>query len=315
MERIKSVHIENYKGFKGSFDFELNPNINIIVGNNESGKSTILEAIHLALTGVLNGRYLKTELSQYLFNNEVVDEYIQKCNDGIFTDLPYLLIELYFDDADPVYKGIWNSKHEDCCGISYKITFNEDYSESYEDLLKKDMKTLPIEYYDVEWKSFAGIQVLSRNIPIKSALIDSTSNKLKNGSDFYISRIIKDCLEEKEKVDVIQAYRKMQDSFMDEESIRFINKKIKEESQISDKEVKLSVDLSSRNAWEGSLMTYLNNIPFDYIGKGEQCVVKTKLAFAQKRTQRAGIVLMEEPENHLSYSKLNELISFVKKLE
>jgi putative ATP-dependent endonuclease of OLD family len=52
MERIKSVHIENYKGFKGSFDFELNPNINIIVGNNESGKSTILNPFGEAISNI-----------------------------------------------------------------------------------------------------------------------------------------------------------------------------------------------------------------------------------------------------------------------
>ena len=69
---IKKIIIENYKCFNGKFSFEPNKGLNIIVGNNESGKSTILEAIHLALTGLLNGRYLKNELTQYLFNIEVV---------------------------------------------------------------------------------------------------------------------------------------------------------------------------------------------------------------------------------------------------
>ena len=68
---ITKVNIENYKCFKGSFSLDLNDCVNIIVGNNEAGKSTILEAIHLALSGLLNGRYLKNELSQYLFNKEV----------------------------------------------------------------------------------------------------------------------------------------------------------------------------------------------------------------------------------------------------
>lgn len=71
---IKSVHIENYKSYKGCFDISLNDGINILVGNNEAGKSTLIEAIHLALTGILNGRYLKNELSQYLFNNDIVNE-------------------------------------------------------------------------------------------------------------------------------------------------------------------------------------------------------------------------------------------------
>lgn len=42
---IKKIHIENFKKFKGPFDLELNEDLNIIVGNNEAGKSTIIEAI------------------------------------------------------------------------------------------------------------------------------------------------------------------------------------------------------------------------------------------------------------------------------
>ena len=37
--------------------------MNIVVGDNEAGKSTILEAVNLALTGYLNGRNIRNELS------------------------------------------------------------------------------------------------------------------------------------------------------------------------------------------------------------------------------------------------------------
>lgn len=99
---------------------------------------------------------------------------------------------------------------------------------------------------------------------------------------------------------------------MGEESIGNIKHSIKRGSRISNKDVELSVDLSSKNAWENCLMTYLDKIPFNYIGKGEQCIVKTKLALAHKKAKEASIILMEEPENHLSYSKLNELIAAIK---
>ena len=52
---IKKIHIENFKKFKGPFDLELNEDLNIIVGNNEAGKSTVIEAIFLALTGMFRG--------------------------------------------------------------------------------------------------------------------------------------------------------------------------------------------------------------------------------------------------------------------
>ena len=42
---IHKVKISNFKCFKGLFELELNKGLNILVGNNETGKSTILEAI------------------------------------------------------------------------------------------------------------------------------------------------------------------------------------------------------------------------------------------------------------------------------
>jgi putative ATP-dependent endonuclease of OLD family len=59
-------------------------------------------------------------------------------------------------------------------------------------------------------------------------------------------------------------------------------------------------------------MTYLDDIPFHNIGKGEQCIVKTKLALSHKKSKEASILLLEEPENHLSHTKLNELIKSIK---
>lgn len=97
------------------------------------------------------------------------------------------------------------------------------------------------------WTSFARDgSITSRNIPLKSALIDSSNTRYQNGSDVYISRIVKECLEPKEIVDITQAYRKMQEVFMDEESIGNINTRLKGASRISNKDVELSVDLSSK---------------------------------------------------------------------
>jgi hypothetical protein len=67
-----------------------------LVGDNEAGKSTILEAIHLALSGLFGGRYLKNELTQYVFNNAVVEDYITKLNAaGAIPIHPHILISIY----------------------------------------------------------------------------------------------------------------------------------------------------------------------------------------------------------------------------
>lgn len=312
---ISKIHIENFKSFKGSFKLSLDKGINIIVGENEAGKSTIIEAIHLALSGLLNGKYLNNELTQYIFNYEVITQYLENLNKGINSIPPHILIEVFIDGEDvSEFQGNGNSEKSNSSGISLKIAFDDKYKKEYEDLIKiGGIKSLPIEYYNILWSSFARDENITiRTIPIKSALIDSASNKFQNGSDVYISRIIKEFLESNEVVEISQSHRKMKDFFNADESIKKINKKIEEATKISDKKVEISVELSSKNAWENSLMTYLDNIPFHYVGKGEQCIIKTKLALSHKKAKEANIILLEEPENHLSHSKLNQLISDIK---
>jgi predicted ATP-dependent endonuclease of OLD family len=312
--KIQKIKITNFKCYAGTFEAILNPSINIIVGANESGKSTILEAIHLALTGILNGRYIRNDLSSYLFNLSVEREYVASLSTDAPLPPPNIIIELFFsgDGSDfAALEGNGNSEKVKASGVAYRIEFDEEnYAEAYEELVKgRGLKSIPIEYYKATMVSFARKGITPRNIPIASALIDSASSRLQNGSDLYISRIIRDSLEEKERASISQAHRKLREAFMADDNVKVINKKITDAAKISKKSVSISVDLSSQTAWESSLMTYIDNIPFQYIGKGEQCVIKTKLALSTKKNTEATVLLIEEPENHLSHSRLNQLIS------
>ena len=314
---IKKVIIENFKCFKGKFSLELNECVNILVGDNEAGKSTILEAINLALSGTINGKYLRNCISQYLFNNDVINEYIQSMVNPIPEQPPYILIELYFaKDSNPKFLGTGNSENEDAEGVKFKIEFDaENYMQSYNDLISEINKptSLPIEYYKITWKSFARDSITARNIPLKSALIDSSTDRYLNGSDIYISRIIRNDLNNDDKVGLSQAFRKMKESFNDDSIVERINEQIKTKSKVSQKDLKIDVDLSTQNAWDSTLMTYLDDVPFHNIGKGEQCIIKTNLALGHVKSDISNVILLEEPENHLSYSKLNQLLNNIKR--
>ncbi len=312
---ITQVVIENFKGFKNRFSLKLNEGVNILVGDNEAGKSTILEAIHFALTGMYNGRSIKNNLSQYLFNEQAVKEYIESFAGEDVKAPPTILVELYFKETaeTAILTGDGNSSGISSPGIFIKVEFDDDYNSAYEDMIAAgEVKTLPVEYYRVTWKGFSRASIISRNIPIKSAFIDSTASRSNNGSDVYISRIIKELLTSEEVISVSQSHRKMKESFMMDPAIEAINGKIKTASKITDKDVKISVELSSQNAWENSLITCLDEIPFHFIGKGEQSIVKTNLALAHNKAKEASVVLIEEPENHLSHTKLNNLIKTIK---
>lgn len=307
---ITKIRIHNFKRYYGWFDLELRDGINIIVGKNEVGKSTIIEAVNLALTGFYQGRYVRNDISQYIFNKKAVDEYLDSIKTDSPLEPPSATIELYFNEC-PEMKGNHNSLLTENAGLYFKICFDDTYREEYNSLLRlKDMTTLPVEYYHVVWRSFHRIDMTSRMIPYKAALIDSSA-QYQTASDMYVSHIIKNKLDDLDKVYVTQSYRKAQQSFMSAESIQGINRKLAEMAKIDGQEISLSVDLSSRKSWEDSLIAYMDKIPFHYIGKGGQCVIKTKLALAQKANVPEGIVLLEEPENHLSFGKLNELVKMI----
>ena len=312
--KISKVKITNFKCYEETFSLDLNGGLNVIVGSNESGKTTILEAIHLALTGLLHGRPLRNDPTSYLFNLATQTKYVESLGTTSPLPPPTITIELFFSGASSELaelEGDGHSEEGKASGVVYKIEFDEEnYKGSYEELVKAGtLNSIPVEYYTTTMCSFARKRITARNIPIKPAMIDSSSVRLQNGADVYVSRIIRDVLEEKERASISQAHRKLKESFAADPHLRLINERITKVAKISQKAVSISVDLSSQTAWESSLMTYIDLIPFQYIGKGEQCVIKTKLALSAKKNAEATIILLEEPENHLSHARLNELIA------
>lgn len=311
---IEKVKIKNFKCFEGWFEVDFDQGVNIIVGNNEAGKSTLLEAIHLCLTGMLNGKYLRNELSPYLFNRKIERAYLDSLATKNPLQPPDIQVELFLggdDDALEDLRGDRNSEgNGNARGLLFSIEFDNKYDGAYSELLKgKEIYSIPLEFYQVQWWEFSRQPATARTIPVKSALIDSTSTRVQSGSDMYISRIVREFLDDKERVAISQAHRKLKDAFKADGNVGAINERLAEATKISRKKVSISVDMSSHNAWENSLMTYIEDIPFHYIGKGEQCIVKTRLALSSKKNSEATILLIEEPENHLSHSKLNQLIS------
>ena len=311
---IKKIIIKNFKCFK-LFSFEPNKHMNILVGDNNEGKSTILEAIHLCLTGIFRGKYLKNNLTQDIFNNEIVNKYIEEVKINKNVTLPEMLIELYFENADPILNGMENSQNKNEACISLCVKFDNKYQEEYQILKEKEeIVTLPIEYYKIDWKNSADKDITARTIPIKSIIIDTSDSNIRNGSDNCIARIVKDKLEEKEIIDISQAYRKIRDIFIKDNTIKSINTRLSKESHFMNNTIEIDVEMLNRNDWEKSIITKINEIPFDYIGKGEQSSLKIELSLTNKRAENSGILLIEEPENHLTHAKLNKLINDISDL-
>ena len=311
---IKRIVIKNFKIFD-SFELNLNPDLNIIVGDNETGKSTLLEAICLALTKKIGGRALEYELSPFLFNKETSNAYLQEIKEGKSPEPPKILIELYLSDESEVQTllGTNNSRKENSPGVKLEVEFNDEYQEDYDHLLQqnRDIRVVPIEYYKVKWYSFANETLTPRSLPVGLSNIDATSIRLNSGTDYYLQSIISGTLAPRERAALAIAYRKLKEQFSGQPAIANINRNIsRNKGAVTQKDLSLEIDISQKSNWESSLIPHLDDLPFHLIGKGEQSALKILLAL-ERQASESQVILIEEPENHLSFSSMNKLISAV----
>ena len=312
---ITKVKVNNFKTLK-KFEFEPYSGMNILVGNNNEGKSTIFEAIHLALTGYYRGKYIRNCITQDIFNEECVSEYISGINSEKNTTLPTLNIELFFDDI-PELLGTNNSDQEDKSSINFSIEFDNSFEKEYKTFVEKgNITTLPIEYYKVSWHCSANddTEMTTRSIPIKSVLIDTSDSNLRNSSDTCISKIIKEKLEEEEIIDISQTYRDVRDQFINSDTMKSINGRLTKEDHLMGNTIQMDVEMLNKNEWEKAIITKINSTPFENVGKGEQATLRIELSLKNPKAEKAGIILLEEPENHLTYSKLNRLLNDVEEV-
>lgn len=311
---IRKVSIRNYRLFR-EFDLEFSTGINILVGSNDTGKSTLIEAIHLALTGRVHGRALAQELSPYFINREVTQQYIEKLKSGdnIPPLPPTMIIDVFLKDAEEmdILRGTNNVSGEDACGVRIQAKLSQDFHEEYKNFIS-DPSTVhlaPTEYYRVEWLGFSGNAVSARSVPAIASVIDPTTIRLQSGVDYHLQEIIKAHLEPNERVELSRQYRSLREAFSRQPSVKKINDRLKtDNSALTDHELSLGIDISQRYTWESSLVAHLDDLPFPFIGKGEQNALKILLAIGQNADD-ADVVLIEEPETHLSFTFLRKLIA------
>jgi hypothetical protein len=252
-------------------------------------------------------------LSPYLFNWETTQEYLKALRAGEVDALPEIAIELHLDDipkhADLI--GSNNLSGEDAPGVRIKIIFDEDYREDYLKYVSDPSKIslVPTEYYRVEWLDFGGNSIRNTKHLPDVSLIDASAIRLQNGADFHLQQIIGTHLDPSQRVELARSYRTFRENFAELAPIAAINEKLAASpSEVSDHALSLAIDISQRTTWERSLVPHLDQLPFQFVGKGEQSTLKILLALNKPRAEDSPVILVEEPENHLSFSSLNMLM-------
>jgi putative ATP-dependent endonuclease of the OLD family len=313
---ITKVHIRGYRIYK-NFTFCPNAKKNILVGDNDAGKSTLMEAISLALTGRIAGRGVMEELNPYWFNTELVSKFVAARIAGQKPSFPEILIELYLRDDDDlqVLCGAVNTAVPTTAspGVFLRIFANDEYQDMLDEWLKDPNELLPVEYYACEWRSFADRELVKRPRALSVATIDSRTVKSTTGIDYHLRQILSDHLEAPEKAAISLDYRKIKAS-MTEGALADVNARIsKLGAALQAEPMALAMDQTSRTSWESAVTPHVDRVPFAMAGLGQQAAIKISLAM-KRHAAKVKVVMIEEPENHLSHTSLRILLDRIEEL-
>lgn len=308
---IEKIRIRGYRKFK---DLVIKPAaaLNILVGDNESGKSTVIEAIGLAMTGRVNGRPAQDELNPYWFNQDIVRDFFHDRAEGRDAALPTISIEVFLADEDDVQrlKGANNSDvpTRACPGVELAVEPDPDCAGEIDTYLESKTSLLPVEYYRVIWRSFADTVLTAKPHCLTTALIDSRTIRSTSAIDFHLRQILSDYLENKEKAKIAVAFRTVKEK-MTADHLADVNERMSGiEGALGGHKMSLAMDQSWRSSWDASVSPHVADVPFGMAGLGQQVAVKIALAM-RRNADAVRVVMIEEPENHLSHTSLNKLVS------
>lgn len=313
---IEHLHLENFRRFRTA-DIKFEAGLNVLVGINDQGKSTVIEAINLALTGRWQGRHIATELNPHFVNAAATQEYLESLRASPKSPVapPEIIIDLVLKKSEAVNRllGTNNFDGRTAPGLRIRAKLDSDLWSEYKAHVKdpRQVTRVPTEFYRVEWTGFHGTAINPRAVPVRAAIIDASRIRLQSGTDYYLKQIVSEALQQAERTTLSAGYRSAQEAFARDDAIAAINSALdSKRGQVTNKHLTLDVDASQNNQWDSALTPHLDQVPFSMLGSGEQSKLKIMLALARKASE-VGVVLIEEPENHLAFGELNKLIRHI----
>lgn len=291
---IRNLRLFNFKKFD-FLEVEFKENTNVIIGDNESGKSTILLAIDLVLAG---SRSRIESLGLDCLFNEVSIRNFGSAN--LYENLPKLVVELYFDNIDDErFYGKNNSLGAEHFGVSLVCSPREDLSKEISEVIKENI-SFPFEYYSIAFIKFSGDHYVGFRKQFKHILIDNTLINNEYATNSYIKTLYNSSVTSSEKNRHFFEYRNCK--------LAFAQNYLKEFNIKAGKgKYEFSIRNNVKSNFETDLTITEENIDLQNRGKGRQCFIKTEFAL-QKNENELDFILLEEPENHLSYIHMHNLI-------
>ncbi|MCU4378908.1 ATP-dependent nuclease [Acinetobacter haemolyticus] len=294
---IKKLKLVNFKRFK-EFEIEFDSKINTIIGDNEAGKSSILQAIELLSSGSRNK--VETVGIESLLNKESIANFL--ASDKSFDKLPEIHVEVYLSDTtNPDLIGKHNSENSNVSGLHMICQPNADLITEINQVLAEGNDNFPFEFYIVKFITFNGEAYSGYRRFLKCLTIDSTQINSEYANREYIKTVYDSTVDHPTRISLKNEYRQQKIQFK-ESRLKTIN------TSLNGYEITIRSD--SKNNLETDITLSQNDIPIDARGKGQQCFIKTEFALTRNaEKQNIDTLLLEEPENHLSHTNMKRLIS------
>lgn len=296
---ISKIKLHNFRRFKDT-EIRFNRFRNILVGDNESGKSSVLQAIDLCSRG---SRHRVEEIGlEILFNVSAIREFMS--GDKRIENLPNLYIELYLADIiDEGLEGNENSDNSYCNGVRLQIEPDPALSRQTNQALQAGNFSFPYEFYSISFRTFSGDTYNGYTKKVKTVMLDNSTIGNEYALNEYISTIYGAALTQVEQLATKHSYGNSKTGFK-EGVLASFNAKLPEGYSFS-------VKNTGKNSLENDLTIEMGGVPISEKGTGVQCIVKTQLALS--RAEDIPVVLLEEPENHLSHLNMRRMIEYIEK--
>lgn len=299
MKIIQRIKLKNFKRFP-EFDASFDDSLNVLIGDNESGKSTILLALDLVLGG--SRPKIETIGLESLFNADVISNFLG--SEKKVEDLPEMFVEVYLNEQDdPDLNGKNNSEGRVCDGLRLVCQPIDKLSKEIKDVLDQENAEFPFEYYEIKFFTFSAKPYTGYNRPVRHLVIDSAQINNDYATKAYIKDLYNANVEGTEKAKHQNEYRRYKEQFR-RDILNDLNDRLEQYD--------FSIRTSGKANLESDLTISEDGIAIENKGKGQQCFIKTEFALKKPGHENIDILLLEEPENHLSHVNMKKLISKIR---
>lgn len=315
---ITRLTIRNYKCFR-TLNLDLDSGVNIIVGDNDQGKSTILEAIELCASGRLKSAPIDEQLSHHWFNRQVSTEYLNEFNTRGEAVAPRITIEIYLKDEDELtlLKGRHNTEDTDCPGLTLTIAPDPELEASFSSYLtqvredKRELHSIPTEFYTADWRSFRGsfVPYALRSL-VKPLVIDGVQMNHASETSRFIRSVFESTFDLNQQSRLSVRYRELVEDFGKQEEMEGINAHLNETTKnLPLGKLAIGTAIAGKHRWLDVVVPFIDMDSFQGTGHGKK--FSTSILLALLSASGTNLITIEEPESHLSHSRMHQVLAAI----